>query len=381
MKKGNSVVSIVLFLSTFIMLVSCGGQKAEWKGTIEEEDGVTVIKNPKEPMYDESVFVLEDDLTIRGDEEKEEQMFQDIRTFDVNDNGDIYILDEKAANIKVFDSNGRHLRTIGKKGPGPGEFEMPISIAITPRKEIIINDMGKRALAFFDLEGHYIRQLSIADKFLFFGPRVTSQGHLIASHMVPAETPTSELKIFDSGLNLITALTSIPGDKPPVINFFTARTMSSLLWSMNYQDEIIWGNFLGGDYELNIHDREGRLVRKIIRDYDPRALTAGDKERMMDETFGDSPARNQWQVRFPSNYPPFSGFTCDDEGRVYVKTYEKVKEEEGSYFDIFDPEGRYIAKILFEVNPMILERGYLYTIEEDEEGYQIFKRYKVTWKY
>lgn len=42
---------IFLFLSAFIMLISCQKQKAELKGTIEEVDGLTVIKNPREPMY------------------------------------------------------------------------------------------------------------------------------------------------------------------------------------------------------------------------------------------------------------------------------------------------------------------------------------------
>ena len=43
-----------------MMLISCEKQKAEWKGTIEEMDGVTIVKNPKEPMYGEDVFSLED---------------------------------------------------------------------------------------------------------------------------------------------------------------------------------------------------------------------------------------------------------------------------------------------------------------------------------
>ena len=64
MKDKTKVVSIVLFLSAFIVVVSFGGQKAKWKGKIEIEDGVKVIKNPKEPLYGEIVFELEEDLSI-----------------------------------------------------------------------------------------------------------------------------------------------------------------------------------------------------------------------------------------------------------------------------------------------------------------------------
>ena len=44
-------------------------------------------------------------------------------------------------------------------------------------------------------------------------------------------------------------------------------------------------------------------------------------------------------------------------------------------------EGKYIAKIPFKVRPQTWKKNKLYTIEEDEEGYQYIKRYKVTWKY
>ena len=37
MKNRTKVVSIILFFSVFILLVSLGGQKKDWKGTIEKE--------------------------------------------------------------------------------------------------------------------------------------------------------------------------------------------------------------------------------------------------------------------------------------------------------------------------------------------------------
>jgi len=64
MKNTNKIISIIIFLSVSIMLVSCGKQKAAWKGTIEEEEGVTVVKNPKEPIYDEGMISLKEDLSI-----------------------------------------------------------------------------------------------------------------------------------------------------------------------------------------------------------------------------------------------------------------------------------------------------------------------------
>jgi len=70
--------------------------------------------------------------------------------------------------------------------------------------------------------------------------------------------------------------------------------------------------------------------------------------------------------------------TTDDEGRIFVRTYKKT--EEGKYYnDVFDSEGKYIARISLKYRPIVWKNQKLYTIEEDEDGYQYVKRYKVTW--
>ncbi len=64
MSTKNSVTSIVLFLSVFLMLVSCGQHHSEWIGKIEEINGVTVFKNPKEPIHGDDIL-----KTVEQDEE------------------------------------------------------------------------------------------------------------------------------------------------------------------------------------------------------------------------------------------------------------------------------------------------------------------------
>ena len=45
--------SFILFI---IVTSAFAQQKVEWKGTIENEDEVRIIKNPEEPLYGELVF-------------------------------------------------------------------------------------------------------------------------------------------------------------------------------------------------------------------------------------------------------------------------------------------------------------------------------------
>lgn len=384
MEKENGM-NIIKWLVTavfsfgLILGIACQKQKTSWKGTIETKDGATIVKNPKDPIYDDPVLELTEDLVIKGSEEIEEQMFQNINTLDVDEEGHLYILDEQAGNIKVFDQDGGFTKTIGRKGQGPGEFGMPISLFLSQQNQIIVNDMGQRKVQYFDKEGNYLKEFSIADKFLFFGPMITSNGDLIVTYTIPQEKPATVLQKFSPEFELILTFASIPMDTPPVINIFVARSLTSLRWTVTYNDEIIWADIKNPEYELRFFDTDGKLKRIITRDYDPISITTDDKDRLMEQTFGDNPT-DQWDVRFPDNYPPFSGFSFDDIGHLFVKRYEKEADEVGNLYDIFDSEGKYIAQMRFKMNPMIWKKGHLYTIEEDEEGFKVVKRYKINWK-
>ena len=86
---------------------------------------------------------------------------------------------------------------------------------------------------------------------------------------------------------------------------------------------------------------------------------------------------------FPRYFPVFRSISIDQEGRVFAGTYERIEtgEDYFYYYDVFDSEGKYIAKVPLRRSPRVWKKNRLYTIEEDEEGYQYVKRYKVNWKY
>jgi hypothetical protein len=82
----------------------------------------------------------------------------------------------------------------------------------------------------------------------------------------------------------------------------------------------------------------------------------------------------------PKYFPAIHSITTDDEGRIFVRTYKKIGERK-YYNDVFDSEGRYITKVSLKDRLQVWKKNKLYTIEEDKEGYQKIKRYKVTWKH
>ena len=368
MKNKAKIISIVLFISALTILVSCQKQAAEWKGKIEEENGVTVVKNPKEPLYGENVFSLEKELSIGVALGREEYMFSEIRDIAVDDEERIYVLDSKEAHIKVFDKNGKYVKTISKKGQGPGEIGFPRSVFITSQNEIMVPDISNRRLAFFSLEGKFIRNISTA-KMNLRSTRIDSEGNIIGVvAVIDEEDLRHEIKKFDSDLNYLYSFISSLAPSPRRFNPF----MPVLRWDLTTNDQIVCG--YPKKYEIDIFDSKGKVIRKIMKDYEPVEITKEEIERIEELP----PTIKLSILKYKSAY---QGLIAGDEGEIYILTWERIANGDGYYYDIFDSEGKYVAKISLKATPQVLKKNKLYTIEEDEKGYQAVKRYKVTWKY
>ena len=369
MKNKNKIISIVLFLSVFVMLVSCQKQKTEWKGTIEEVDGITVVKNPEEPMYGEDVFSLEEELSIGEAEGREEYMFSEIGTIAVDDEERIYISDRKETHIKVFDKDGVYLITIGRKGQGPGEFERISGIQITHQKELLVFDMNTRRISFFSGDGKLIETLSIS-KLQPFEINMNSKRNFIIKSVtldIMTNKSISELKIYDTNLSLLKTIAT-----PSPSNIFNPFE-SFFIWKLAKDDNIVYG--YNKTYELQIFDSGGEIIKKIVNEYDLVKITREEKEEAEKKY---SPPN---KIVYPRFRPAYRNFILEDEGRIYVQTFEKIADGNGYYHDIFDSKGRYIAKIPLRFPPRVCKKNKLYTVEEDEEEFQMVKRYKVSWKY
>lgn len=70
--------------------------------------------------------------------------------------GDLFVLDEQAAHVVVFDRDGAYLRTISRQGEGPGELTQPESISLLADGRLAVFDRGRSGMQFFTPEGEYL---------------------------------------------------------------------------------------------------------------------------------------------------------------------------------------------------------------------------------
>ena len=69
------------------------------------------------------------------------------------------IVDYRAADIRLFDG-AKYLRTVGKRGKGPGEFNAAPTITYVPPDTIVAYDPSQRRLSWFNIDGKLIREHS-----------------------------------------------------------------------------------------------------------------------------------------------------------------------------------------------------------------------------
>src|SRR6185295_9172019 len=75
-------------------------------------------------------------------------------------NGDIFVTDghggDTNARIMKFSKDGKFIKTWGKKGSGPGEFNDPHSVAMDSKGRLFVADRGNNRVQIFDQDGKFI---------------------------------------------------------------------------------------------------------------------------------------------------------------------------------------------------------------------------------
>ena len=89
-------------------------------------------------------------------------MFRQVTDMAWDAAGNTYISDGYInSRIAKIDKDGNWLKSWGEPGDGPGQFNVPHSIAVDARGSIYVADSGNRRIQVFDGEGRFLRQITI----------------------------------------------------------------------------------------------------------------------------------------------------------------------------------------------------------------------------
>ncbi len=118
----------------------------------------------------------------------------------------LYVVDGGAHVLHVYELTGRHVRSLGARGTGPGEFNFPTHIAYDGAHRLAIADTGNFRVQVLDLQGACLRVFgqkgdAAGDFALPKGVAFDSEGHL---YVVDAQF--ENFQIFDPEGRLLLAV-------------------------------------------------------------------------------------------------------------------------------------------------------------------------------
>ncbi|HSJ25156.1 MAG TPA: hypothetical protein VK929_10830 [Longimicrobiales bacterium] len=139
-------------------LQACGGADSPDLVVRTDSAGITIVSNGGADLP--PPIVLHEDFRLGGDDSRPEHAFYQVNAgnIGVDDAGNIHVLDASSHRVVSFDGQGRHLRTVGGRGGGPGEMGMPFGLVVEPDGAVGVVDISKRALVRFGPDGSVLEQ-------------------------------------------------------------------------------------------------------------------------------------------------------------------------------------------------------------------------------
>jgi hypothetical protein len=376
MNKRNLIFSLGAMGLAASIAWGSAGQKPQWKGKVEIENGVKVVKNPSEPLYGDFAFDLEEDLVIGGDPSKENAYFPKGAVLSVDAEGNLYVADFGNRRVHLFDRAGKFLRPIGRQGQGPGEYMSPSRVLFDAEGNPCV--WASRDMLCYGKDGVFKKKITIK-KFVsnsILGPKGTIIG---TTQPGPGpEGPLHTIIQLDAEGAPLRTIAEYRGE------FRKSQTAIFLHW---YSNRIAFETFLAGtfiygfsgEYRLYVAAAESRNNLVIAKDEKPLSISGREKDETRRTGIGIWTGAEKPKLEddaFPDYRPFFSRFLTDDAGRIYVDRRGSILDKDKpSQVDVFSKDGYYLYRTTWSTFPSAIKSGFYYEVREnkDTSEYQIVR--------
>ncbi len=382
-----SNLKLLIIILVPLLVLSCSTQKMQEPKT-EIDIDIPVVYNPKNPEPPPGVpskIILEEELCLKYEKGKSSQFPSEMGFAAVDDEGNIFVTDHEEYTVKVFNKDGKFIRTLKTN-------RFFAYLRIVEGKGIMIYDYMQGQICYYSAEGQCLEEIGLGKyKDMNLGnPQPDSRGNVIATFRYHKKRPGWRVGWVDLEPTFVQDLVKVD----PNFNSALVISFSSLEWaqkarlerpmiypSFTYEvrkdDSIVWGK-TNPEYEFFITNSEGKTIKKIMKEYNPRRITEKDKKEMINYRYkGKVPP---YKLLFDEYFPSFRRLRCDDEGKIYVQTYEKDKNDR-VFWDVFDREGRYITKFSLSKREIIfdIKKNHMYSKSDLREA-PFVKRYRINWE-
>jgi len=378
-----------------VLLAACGGgaqpQASGVETVVDSAGGVVRVGNTGTPPAWRAERTLLLGAVDGGPEE-----FGRIRSLLADADGNIYVADEIAQEIRVFAPDGRHVRTIGRKGAGPGEFAGLYGLAWLESGKLAALDWRNArigilsregewldAIQYFGISGPMIRLHPLGDGG-FYAPIADAAGQGLALARFTAGGPRDTIPMpmatvqAPARLPRTTAVCRRPDGGTQFISLPEVPTVAYAFPPPGGTIAVSWT----AEYRVAFLTPAGDTLRVVTRERPPLPYTDALYEegmrpyREMRETFPDARCEPAQPER-PAYRATLRHILFDETGRMWVE----AAAEGGFTWEVFDAEGRLLgafpAPPRAAAVPPYVRDGHLYQVETGDADVQYVAVYRI----
>lgn len=357
---------------------------------------MNVVLNPAEPVRQEGhplILTLEKAFSLDTEDDAVAALgVTDMAAFDVDRSGHLLILVPPTGPrdcVYKLTPDGKLLTTFCRVGQGPNEAEYPNEILVNENGEIWVLESPKNKIHVFDAEGKPVAE---RNPLKFESVEPLANGHHLVTRLDAPDLTLKDLsmaiELYDPGFRFVkeldrfgrvanrTVYERIPEPYVSGIEYIFQGKAS--------RDRIYVGNSDRG-YEFLVFDLAGRLVRKIRKEYSPVPVGDAYRKNYLKDYLEYMPEYAK-KIYFPEDWHPFHAFFPDEEGRLFVMTYEPGEREGEFVYDIYDRDGVFSARTCLRAvhggSGYLLARirgKLLYAVEEKPSGFKRLTAYRMIW--
>ena len=346
-------------------------------------------------------YELKEDLVLGADDALD-LFFTSHTRMAAHPDGRLYVLNPGQHRILVFNPAGELIRSFGKRGPGPGEFSEPVSLALDQAGRLHVFDAGFHKMVVFNPDGTLVREQGFANgTHAIYNPLILRDGNIAFTAYKLDETyqVAYDLSLYSPELELIQQLhiTRLPKTdwrQPRDNAFWVAFLVGQLDAIARMPLHARMGNILvsgiSGTYKGSLHDGQGKEIGRFGRDLKPRALSDAAKEALCEPVWQDLAANPTYSpLTLPVfqqaldrtenliSLPPMRWIISLGEGFAVLANLDPVKRE--GHLDLFDKKGDYLGSVAYQGPGQFLHGvgAKLYALGYDDEEDMVIKRYSL----
>ena len=399
-------------LGLCVAATGCGADAASnapVEAVVRDSAGVRIVENPAPPLDEQPVWRVETEpsLTIGGDGSGEELHRVD-GAIQLGGGG-IVVAHAGAYELRFYDASGVFRNAVGRRGAGPGEFQVVRDVFRMPGDSVLVWDDRLHRGSIFDSESRFGRLVSVdSSPFGYRGPFVVdvlADGSMLMTGGLPGGGARLDELRYYTGVLIASSegepladLGAIPEGTCGSPQRCTVPMFTPYRVTAAGPASVFYG--FGDRYQLSEVDTDGRL-RTIIRyAKDPLPITDADIAHLKQASLKAAPADRRAAVErafatdpVPAAMPAMRALLVDTDANLWVEESTEVEpivapvplpraageSEPGPRWTVFASDGLRIGTVSTPADLIVTEIGddYVLGIHSDELGVQTVRLYRL----